>query len=349
VASALRVAELLGTGWRDEPTAGGPRWPSDITDDHSPFEFSIAFDGQNETLRILTEPQDALNPSLQASWRRAEEIHDKLALQWGASLQSFKQVADLFAPGPAASGQFSIWHSAILGDSGDPEFKIYLNPKIHGAADAGRVLDAGLGRLGLRELWSGLTKSALRRGRLDEPVYLSLDLSSKADARVKIYVAHHNVTARELTAALALSAGFDAKRVEGWLTQLVGGLGPYLARPPITCFALRRGNIDMLSTTLHLPVRCYLSEDFEIARRVCGFLGFAQRVRYMRALTGLAERPLESGSGLQTYASLRASPGRQAVTVYLAPQVYSTKAVTADESVLGFFNGADRVMLEHAS
>jgi DMATS type aromatic prenyltransferase len=349
VPSALRVAAVLGRGWRDEPIAGGPHWPSDITDDHSPFEFSLALDGRSETLRLLTEPQDALNPSLQASWRMANEIHEELALQWGASLQSYEQVADLFAPGPSPSGQFSIWHSAILGDSENPEFKVYLNPKIHGTDDAAQVLNAGLGRLGLGELWSGLTKNVLRRGRLDEPVYFSLDLSNEADARVKVYVAHHNATARELTAALALSPGFDARRVEGWLEHLVGGLGPYTARPPITCFALRRGSIDMLSTTLHLPVRCYLAEDFEIARRVCGFLGFAQRVRYMRALTGLAERPLESGRGLQTYASLRASPGRQAVTVYLAPQVYSTKPTTMDESVLQFFNSPERVMLEHAS
>jgi DMATS type aromatic prenyltransferase len=347
--AALAVANLLGRGWREQRTTVGPRWASDITDDHTPFEFSLALNGHSETLRLLTEPQDAAHPSLGASWRLANELHEELARDWGASLEAFQHIAELFAPGPSATARFSIWHSAIMGHPRDPEFKVYLNPAINGAADSERVLEEALARLGLLDVWRDLAGSVLRSGGLDEPVYFSLDLSSKADARVKIYVAHRQATCRSVAKALSRSPGFAPENVQRWLKQLMGGAGPFLERPPITCFALQRGSIDLLSTTLHLPVRCYLAEDFEIARRVCGFLGFAQRVRYMRALTRLAERPLESGRGLHTYASLRASPGRQAVTVYLAPQLYSTDAPLVEEAPLSFFNKTERSRFEQAS
>ena len=37
------LAALLGTAG-DSPISSGPVWPSDVADDHSPVEFSIAFD-----------------------------------------------------------------------------------------------------------------------------------------------------------------------------------------------------------------------------------------------------------------------------------------------------------------
>jgi hypothetical protein len=129
---------------------------------------------------------------------------------------------------------------------------------------------------------------------------------------------------------LAGSPGFEARNVRRWCRELLGSSGPFHSRPPISCFALCPGALELHSTTLHMPVRSYLSDDFEIARRTCAFLNFPQRVRFMRAITALSERPLESGRGLQTYVSLRASPGKQAVTIYLAPMVYSTPSVVED-------------------
>ena len=59
----------------------------------------------------------------------------------------------------------------------------------------------------------------------------------------------------------------------------------------------------------------------------------------VRAITALSERPLESGRGVQTYVSLRASPGKQAVTVYLAPLVYSPPSGSEEEPKF-FLQGA---------
>lgn len=329
VPNALRVAHLLGRSWRDELTSKGPIWASDITDDHTPFEFSLALNGRSENVRILTEPQDTEQPSLAASWRLAMDVNEQLASCWGASFDSYSKVADLFEPTLSDEGNFSLWHSAIL-EAGGPQFKVYLNPEVHGGDDSQRVLSAALGRLGLTDAWASLARNALRRGELDEAMYFSLDLVDAPHARVKIYVAHRNSTADDIIDALAPCAGFDASSIRAWLLQLMGSMGPFLDRPPITCFALQGNRPELHSATLHLPVRCYLAEDFEIARRVCRLLQFPQQVSFMRALTVTAERPLELDRGLQTYVSLRASPGLEAVTVYLAPQVYSSAARVAD-------------------
>jgi hypothetical protein len=349
VAHALQVAHLLTRDWHDQRTASGPTWASEITDDHTPFEFSLALNGSCETLRILTEPQDPNAPSLRASWRSALGINEELVQRWGANLHAFETVADLFEPGANATGHFSLWHSAILGRAAASDFKVYLNPGIHGKADSRRVLVEALDRLGLGGLWRGLNDQVALRSGLDEVMYFSLDLTAPPHARAKVYVAHTQATARDVIRVLEGSPGFDPNATGSWLNQLLDGAGPFLERPPITCFALRPGSLELHSTTLHLPVRSYLQDDFEIARRACRFLTFPQRVRYMRALVGLSERPLETGRGLQTYVSLRASPGRQAVTVYLAPQVYSVTPTRCLEPSLAFFEAAKPARLDHAS
>jgi hypothetical protein len=337
--NSLRIVRLLTSSWRDEVVSAGPRWSSDITDDHSPFEFSLALDGNSEVLRILTEPQDLEQPSLRASWRLAAAIHDELATKWGAGFAGYDKVAALFEPTDTDEGVFSIWHSAILGKAKKNEFKVYLNPAIHGAADAERLVSEALGRLGLGKAWQALSKIALARGGLDQVIYFSLDLADAAGARAKVYVAHRHATASDVARALSHCPGFGLHGIGRWCQHLLGSGGPFHDRPPITCFALRRAELDLYTTTLHLPVRCYAPDDFDIARRICTLLRFPQRVSYMRALTELAERPLESGPGLQTYASLRASPGREAITVYLAPQVYLPARVR-DELRGSFFSSS---------
>jgi len=314
----------------------GPRWRSDITDDHSPFEFSIALSGGSTTLRILTEPQAPRQPSLTASWRLAEDIHEELAGQWGAGLTGYHRVADLFEPAPSDIGIFSVWHSALLSETGGARLKVYLNPAIHGASNADDVVLEAMTRLGLAKSWRDLRNRISSRGGLDEVLYFSLDLTDASDARAKIYLAHRHSTAEELARVLEPCPGFSATSVVNWCQSLMGSRGPFLQRPPITCFAFGRGNLDLRTATLHLPVRCYGTDDLDIARCVCKLLLRSQQVHYMRALMEATERPLEAATGLQTYVSLRPFPGREAVTAYLAPQIYSfagASPTTADPRV----------------
>jgi DMATS type aromatic prenyltransferase len=329
---ALRVADVLAQGWAAARVSDGPAWPSDITDDHTPFELSVAFGEQGEIVRVLTEPQDFTRPSALSSWALAGRIHERLASDWGADLGPFQRVAELFAPAEA-DALFYIWHSAVLTNAACPEFKVYLNPGVHGNIERARVLESALERLGSRAAWRQLSSSLLRRGMDDVPVYVSLDLSNAGDARVKVYIAHYAATAEDVASALSVCPGYPAEKIRSLMHHVLAGPGPYHDRPPLTCFAFCQGKLELHSATLHLPVRCYGADDFEIARRITPLLTFAQRVRYLRVLTHLSDRPLDAGRGLQTYVSLRNSPGRRAVTVYLAPEAYARSAARAAPTV----------------
>src|SRR5688572_6446054 len=56
----------LTSGWNSLPAGATPPWPSDVCDDHSPFELSLAIDDEGPQLRVLVEPMDA-PPSLHAN------------------------------------------------------------------------------------------------------------------------------------------------------------------------------------------------------------------------------------------------------------------------------------------
>jgi hypothetical protein len=329
--AALRVADLLSQGWAPARLSSGPAWPSDITDDHTPFELSLAFSTGGETARILTEPQDFQQPTAAASWALAQRIHERLASDWGANLTVLNKLGDLFEPDATTRARFAVWHSAVLGDMQRPDFKIYLNPCIQGVSESAPLVRETLERLGMSDAWRRVQADALRRGDADTPLYVSLDLSSSNLARVKVYIAHHAATAHDVADALAGCPGYGREQLVSWMTLLMGGEGPYEHRPPLTCFAFCDGVLDPHSATLHCPVRAYGGDDFEIARRAVALLTFRQRVRYLRVLTNLCDRPLDAGRGLQTYISVRNSPGNQALTVYLAPEAYAPQTAAEGE------------------
>ncbi len=324
--SAIDAARVLSRGWEQRASTAPPAWASDITDDHTPFEFSVAFGAGSDSARLLTEPRPHLDPTLQASWALASEMHGQLTRQWGADLTQLHRVAHLFAPQAASKARFCIWHSAVFGEA-KPDFKVYLNPAIHGEHGSHHLVGEALQRLGYSSAWSSISSL---EGAGTRAVYFSIDLVPIASARCKIYLAPGEPTAASVSETLGRFPGFRPAVVERLMQHFLGGPGPYSVRPPLLCFALRNGAPTPHSVTVHLPVRCYgARDDWAIAKLICSHLTFAQRVRYLRLLTAFSKRPLDTGKGVQTYVSLRATPGSEALTVYLAPEAY---AATSHES-----------------
>src|SRR5262245_40479159 len=60
----LTAFDLMSSTWGDGPIAR-PRFKSDITDDSSPYEFSVAFDGRTPDLRVLAEAQGSRGTSFE--------------------------------------------------------------------------------------------------------------------------------------------------------------------------------------------------------------------------------------------------------------------------------------------
>src|SRR5262249_31938044 len=96
-ATAVGVFRTLSASWGGWPASLEARWPSDITDDHSPFEFSLALEGDSPEVRFLIEVQGE-TPSVQSNWIAARVMNERLAVDLGAHLGRFADVEDLFTP-----------------------------------------------------------------------------------------------------------------------------------------------------------------------------------------------------------------------------------------------------------
>jgi len=306
-----RLAGTWGAGSTDEP----PRWPSDVTDDHTPFEFSVAIDGAASEVRFLIEVQGVV-PSMDANWEAARSMTFHLAEEFGADIERLSAIESLFEP-TARCPRFGMWHAVCVRPGSAPHFKIYLNPQARGKAEAWSVVADAMTRLGFRAALSHLPLADEKT----EPCYFSLDLSARAQARIKVYFAHHDATSAQVEEAISQARGYAAGRASDFCTQMAGFDGPFTRRPVLTCQSFVEGSATPSSATVHFPVRSYVHDDRVVEERVLAYIHRGGASTYGRALKAFARRPLAERGGMQTYVSLRVEGQR--LTVYLAPEAYT--------------------------
>lgn len=320
----LRLFSDLLSPWGARPIATSPQWLSDVADDHSPFEFSVAVGGAEPELRILVEAQGA-TPTVQASWEAGWALSERLEREYGADLTRLREVEDLFRP-QDGEAVFSIWHAVCLYRGRAPLWKVYLNPQVHGRGRAGAVVEEALVRLGYPRAWPMLSRVAGHRGPdVDELKYVSLDCSPSPDARLKIYFRHHDVTAEALERSFSAAAGYVRGDATEFCRAMLDGEGPFTSKPVGSCFSFVGGDAEApANATLHLPVARYVANDAVVHRRVCSYLKAHQLpVRdYVEPIAAFANRRLEDGVGMQSYASWRSERGKPRVTVYLGPELF---------------------------
>jgi DMATS type aromatic prenyltransferase len=320
--SSGEIFRKLAVSWADRPAAGNPHRDSDITDDHTPFEFSVAIDGDAPELRFLLEVQ-GVAPSVLSDWEAGLAMNERLADEYGFSLQRFAAVQDLFAP-TVECQRFALWHAVCFRRGASPDFKIYLNPQAKGADHARAVVESAMARLGMRDAFKHLSITE----RHQELCYFSLDLSSDPQARVKVYVAHHDATSAEVEDAVSKAAGHVPGRAARFCHAMGDSGGPFRRRPVLTCLTFVEGMSKPKNATVHFPVRSYAPHDGVVRDRVLGYLHEKGAPIYSRALKAFsAGRPLAESTGMQTYVSLRLDQARDRVTVYLAPNVYQDSQV----------------------
>jgi DMATS type aromatic prenyltransferase len=313
--------------WGETTIGEVPKWPSDITDDHTPFEFSIALSNNQPELRILIEAQGAL-PTLQSQREAGQALTERLVCDFGIDVERLRLIEDLFLP-EEPEGLFSVWHAISLRPNREPEFKIYLNPQAQGEARAAAILEEALDRLGFRNVWSVIAEIAARRGPdKDEFKYFSLDLCGDKAARVKVYVQHHDATVEDLEIALSAASSYVKGDVTEFCQGMTGSEGTFSERPVFTCFSAIDGDHECPSAgTFYLPIRAYASND-EIARELTyGYLAkhnLASAI-YQRSLQAFATRSLKDGKGMHSYISFRRERGCPRMSIYLAPEAYKVQ------------------------
>lgn len=317
--AAQAIFRRFAIHWGERRVYAGPPERSDITDDHTPFEFSIAIAGGAPELRFLVEVQGD-QPSLAAHWTAAAEINRGLAADFGAELERLRAVAELFAP-TAHTPRFAVWHAVCLTPGAPPSFKVYLNPQARGVRESGALVKTAFTRLGFGAAYAQLP---VCKGR-DSYIYFSLDLSGQKEARVKIYTAHHDALSTDIEAAVAGADGHLAGQAREFCAAMAQTPGPYTRLPVLTCLSFVQGRARPSYATVHFPVRAYADDDQVIKDRVLRYLGPQGAAPYTRALAAFARRPLAAGIGMQTYVSLRINKGIKRLTVYLAVELFTAE------------------------
>ncbi|MES2644116.1 MAG: tryptophan dimethylallyltransferase family protein [Myxococcota bacterium] len=310
----------LVSPWAAAP-ADASGWPSEIADDNTPIELSVALERDAAALRVLFEPQ-AQESTLAGLREAGLAFHDRLEARYDADLSRFNRLRDVFLPADM-QGRFAAWSSVVFARGERPSFKSYLNPNAQGAALAPALVEEALARLDLRHAGANLREAATQRGPfLDELKYFALDLTRHAHARVKVYVHHHGATASDLEAACAASRNHASGEVLAFARAMCRGDEPMRARAPFTCHAFTSERPDRATTTVYVPVCAYAHDDAEAYRRVVAWLEERgmDPTPYRRVVLDAAARSLDAGVGLQSWIALRNDGDHPRLTVYLATE-----------------------------
>jgi hypothetical protein len=297
--------------WGDTAIPKTPPFRSDIGDDHSPFEYSVAF-GATPELRFLVEGQGE-------NLREAGlQLHRTLGAE-GAHLSRSEKLFDLLLP-EGGSPLFYLWHTATL--DAPLRVKCYFNPSVLGADRARELMQQAMTRLGLPEAWRGF--AAAQEALDTRAVFLfCLDLDDGPSARVKLYAQPEGRTAQDL----ARVAGRED--IAGFCRAITGSDGPYHYSPEITrlpslYYSFTGDSARPSDITVQVPIRHYVRDDRVARDRICAY--FKSRgldpAPYERALDAVTGRPLEAGRGLNAWVSLRS--GTNLITVYFAAELYRT-------------------------
>lgn len=319
------LARLLGAARTH--ARGTPAYPSDVVDDHTPYELSIALGGRAPEVRLLVETTED-DPSPAGRWRAARQAGAWLAAEHGAELRQLERIADLFEPRDG-DALLAMWHAIVFRADAAPGAKVYLDLRARGRARSAQLLEEALARLGLAAAYPRLLREGCRRGpELDELVYFSLDLAAAATARVKVYFRHHHATALDVERVIGRSGGVAPGEIRAFCETVLGGEGPYLPRPLVSCWAFSGGDPAPSGATLYAPVAYHARDDREVQDRVRRWLAIAgiAAERYDRSLAAYAHRPLADGIGMHSYVSFKRDAGLPKVTCYLAPEAHRTFA-----------------------
>jgi DMATS type aromatic prenyltransferase len=326
------VFRTMASSWHDLPVGGTPAWPSDVCDDHSPYELSMTIEDSGPQLRLLVEPMDR-PASLSANRIASLRLHEVLRRNYGINLDRLHALENLLMP-EEAQGHFVAWYSASIGKGEPLDFKAYFNLTIHGRDRAPKLAEEAFRRIGFHKVWPTVVEMMERRGGgQDELVYFALDLSHRSDARAKLYFRHHRATAEFVDEFCGVARHYEPGVVTDFCRKMGGGAeGPYCSKGLVTCFNFTDASDSRpKAVTAYFPVSHYARNDAVIQERITSYLQ-EQRLDtqpYLGAVEACAQRPLRIGTGIHTYAALRWMEKRPRVTVYFSPETYGRLPVLA--------------------
>ncbi|WP_410597356.1 tryptophan dimethylallyltransferase family protein [Amycolatopsis sp. lyj-23] len=310
------LRQLLGPGGA-RSLADPPLSPSNVADDTTPIEFSIAFDTTGEcAIRVLGESIGTPTP---------RDFIDAVADEYDLDTTRLDTLGDLFLPPGERQGPFTLWHSLIFRAGRDPKIKLYLNPQISGPDRAASLVSEGFRRLRIPGAFAPVNEHALRRPEQDSFAFFALDLDRGPLSRVKVYVAHEAAECSDVERAAELVPGIDPLQIREFCAFLGGGKGPFRDRPLISSYSFVEGDRDHPSNySLYFPIRSYVPDDGVARARVHAILAQYDfdGAKLDEAIAAISGRTLRDGVGLISHVSLRLGQFGSGITVYLSSEAY---------------------------
>jgi DMATS type aromatic prenyltransferase len=315
-AEVSEAFQLLSSGWSGRQI-GSLEWRSDVANDGSPFEFSLAFDRNQSELRFLVEPTGNI-PSPISNWLASLEVMQKLK-ESGIDTTRFEAVSDLFKPSDDA--KFALWIAVGLKADTPLTYKIYLNLECQGQSKAVSIAEEALCRLGHEGAWISFADRALARGiDFDRPVYLSLDLSNTPKSRVKVYSRHYNATAEVVDEVLQLAESYRTGDANFLCTHLIPDRQLFDLKPLISCLSWLSDSNIPAEGTIYCPLDSYVDSNEIISQRFNSLCDEINLTALSYSELVATNNMLES-TGLHSYVSLRRQNGEPRVCVYFSPQL----------------------------
>lgn len=299
-----------------------------LSDDHTPVEYSLSFTpGEAPVLRVLLDPGCGAG-SLARGGRVGLDVVRDMARRWNFSTDRLDELEDLFLP-PDPEGPLALWCALELRPGGVPKVKVYLNPAARGAKRSAETVREALRRLGHRHAFESLPPA-------DRFLFFALDLGDWDEPRVKVYLAHQDVSAADAgtlsrTAADAGHAEFREflHTVTGVLDDGTDGAPGLIRRPFQSCHAFTETASGLPSGfTLYIPVRDHARDDEEALERAVAVLERhgMDAGPLIRAVSAVTARQLADGVGLVAYVALAHQQGRPPrVTVYVSSEAYRVR------------------------
>lgn len=321
-------SELL-TPWGECCIGASMPWRSDIGEEGTPYEFSLALSDGVPEVRIMVEAQGEAG-TLASNRDAARATVLRLANKFGLSLERFHAIEDLFLP-EAPVGRFVLWHAAVVKPNKPFFMKVYLNPKVRGESEAPALVEQALERLGFAAAVPSIL-AACKRGSQDTLKYFSLDLTTEQPARVKVYVYHRDAHARELEEVAALARIYTPGALSAFCEAMTGTRGRFPGAPIASCLTFTENDTRPEVTSTYIPFLGHVSNDLDASERIRRFLeerGGDVR-NFDRAIGAAATRSLSQRAGMLSYASLRNGDGAPRVTVYLNPELYATSTHSSE-------------------
>ncbi|KAF8157256.1 tryptophan dimethylallyltransferase-domain-containing protein [Crassisporium funariophilum] len=333
--------------------AGHPS--SYLSDDHTPVEFIWVIGGDgSSSIRFAMEPLSSLDGSPLKYRGCLETINSLKNL---ACMKSFDstwsdicQETLVYSP-KSYSKNFA--SQFFLGGDLTPSGMVakgYYIPKLRAQLDncsKEELVTQCIHRLGVEEGWAFVLSYINLIPLLSRPSIemVAVDCLQPSQNRIKVYFRSHDNTLDVICKHMTLGGALENETIQNTLyilRKLWGFLFPGIqSHQPLPVQSEKQdwpGFLIYYEMTLqnpipfpkvYIPVRQYCRSDAQIADAVSGFLKsmdikidghYTEEIRRL-----FSHRQLETGTGIHTYIACCSRPSGPQISLYLSPEVFSSK------------------------